>query len=483
MAIAPPPQNPRAPSPVPPDPRLAADWRRRLEDVSDATRTLLAQVVAEGGPAVADHFYGDMLEDPRAARFLDVDQVRERLKPSLQRWLAALLSAGPDDVEALHATQEHVGQVHARIGIPVDLVARGGRMLKDDLHAGIRRHAGSEREAIEAILGADGLVDIALESMTRAYSRSREAAGQVDGAFRLFSLIQNIGTERERQRALLLTWENAVIYALTSDHPGSPVPLQIARSEFGLWFLHKGMASFGDTAETREVNLITSRIDRMLCDGLPKATTPAARRDLLDELRAGADAIRGLVAMMFDGIGDLESGRDALTRLLNRRFLPTILRREISLQANTGRQFAVLMLDLDHFKAINDAHGHEAGDRALKHVAALLVENTRGSDYLFRYGGEEFVVVLGSVSREDALVIAEGLRAAIASSPVVLSDGRTLALTGNIGIAVQDGHPDYERVLARADAAMYEAKRAGRDRVVIDDGALPDPPGTRALRR
>jgi len=93
------------------------------------------------------------------------------------------------------------------------------------------------------------------------------------------------------------------------------------------------------------------------------------------------------------------------------------------------------------------------------------------------------VVVLGSVSREDALVIAEGLRTAIASSPVVLSDGRTLALTGSIGIAVQDGHPDYERVLARADAAMYEAKRAGRDRVVIDDGGLPDPPGARALRR
>lgn len=483
MAPAPAPENTRAPSPTLADPRLAADWRRRLEEVSDGIRALLAVVVAEGGPAVADHFYGDMLEDPRAARFLDVDQVRERLKPSLQRWLAELLSAGPADFEALHATQEHVGQVHARIGIPVDLVARGGRRLKDDLHAGIRRHAASEGEAIEAILGADGLVDIALESMTRAYTRSREAAGQVDGAFRLFSLIQNIGTERERQRALLLTWENTVIYALTSGHPGPPAPLQISRSEFGLWFLHKGMASFGDTAETREVNLISARIDRMLRDRLPLATTHAERRELLDELRAGADAIRGLVAMMFDGIGDLESGRDALTRLLNRRFLPTILRREISLQANTGRQFAVLMLDLDHFKAINDAHGHEAGDRALKHVAALLVENTRGSDYLFRYGGEEFVVVLGSVSRDDALAIAEGLRNAIASSPVVLADGQALPLTGSIGVAVQDGHPDYERVLARADAAMYEAKRSGRDRVVIDDGGLPDPPGVRALRR
>src|SRR5690606_41304789 len=89
----------------------------------------------------------------------------------------------------------------------------------------------------------------------------------------------------------------------------------------------------------------------------------------------------------------------------NRRFLPTILRREIALHASTGRQFAVLMLDLDHFKAINDTHGHDAGDRALQHVAAILVEGTRGSDYLFRYGGEEFVIVLGSVGQTEAVGI------------------------------------------------------------------------------
>jgi diguanylate cyclase len=155
----------------------------------------------------------------------------------------------------------------------------------------------------------------------------------------------------------------------------------------------------------------------------------------------------------------------------------------VALQANTGRQFAVLMLDLDHFKAINDRHGHEGGDRALQHVANLLVENTRGSDYLFRYGGEEFVVVLGSVGRAEAITIAEGLRRAIAESPVALADGTRLPLSASIGVALQDDHPDYERVLARADAAMYQAKRTGRNRVVAADGELPQTPGERALAR
>ena len=471
--------------PAPPeqiDVHLAADWRQRLSAVTTPMRRLLADLMAANHGAMADHFYGGMLDDPRASRFLNAHQVRERLKPALQRWLHELLCADAHDLEALYAQQERVGQVHARIGIPVDLVGRGGRLLKDGLRAGIRARAGSEASALETIIAVDSLVDIALETMTRAYARSRDAAGALDGSFRLFSLIQNIGTERERQRALLLAWENTLIYALMAGQPVSSQGLLISRSEFGLWLLHKGMASFGDTSETREVNAIVMAIDRTLRERLPTAATSAERRALLDELRASADAIRNLVAMMFDGIGDIESGRDALTSLLNRRFLPTILRREISLEASSGRQFAVLMIDLDHFKSINDGHGHAAGDRALQHVANLLMENTRGSDYLFRYGGEEFVVVLGSVNEAEAMAVAEGLRRAIATSPLVLGNGERLALSGSIGVAMQDGHPDYERVLARADAAMYQAKRGGRDRVCLATAATPEPPGIRALR-
>ncbi|MGY1457176.1 diguanylate cyclase [Luteimonas sp. A534] len=472
------------PGPTAPlDPRLSADWVRRLEAVTEDVRTLLVAVAADTGPILADHFYGHMLEDARASRFLSPGQVAERLKPSLQRWLRELLAARSTDVATLQATQEHVGHVHARIDIPVDLVSRGARMLKDDLRARIRARAASDAQALEAVICADSLIDIALETMTRAYVRSRDAAGALDGSFRLFSLIQNIGAERERQRALLLAWENALIYALTDENPGPARTLLVSRSEFGLWFLHKGMASFGDGAETREVNLLAERIDTALRERLPQAASAAERRALLDDLRAAADSIRNLISMMFDGIGDLESGRDTLTRLLNRRFLPTILRREIALQANTGRQFALLMIDLDHFKAINDSHGHEAGDRALQHVAALLVENTRGSDYLFRYGGEEFVVVLGSVGEAEAITIADGLRKAISGSPVSLSDGRKLPLSASIGVALQDGHPDYERVLVRADAAMYQAKRGGRDRVSVAGEATPETPGARALQR
>lgn len=472
----------QTPDPAPLDPQLLADWEQLLAAADAPVAALLVEAVADNGAVLADHFYGGMGADPRAARFLDPVQVRDRLKPSLQRWLRDLVGARADDVQAVYRLQEHVGQVHARIGIPVDLVGRGARMLKARLHAEIRRRAADDAQALAAVTRLDRLVDLALESMTRAYARSRDAAGELDGSFRLFSLIQNVGTERERQRALLLAWENALLYALTAEQAGAAESLLLSRSEFGLWFLHKGLASFGETAETREVAQLAERIDAALRLRLTPAIDTAQRRALLDDIREWTGQIRHLVGIMFEGIGDLESGRDALTSLLNRRFLPTILRREVALHASTGRQFAVLILDLDHFKAINDTHGHDAGDRALQHVASVLMQNTRGSDYLFRYGGEEFVVVLGSASRSEALAIAQGLRHAIAEAPVVLAGGVRLPLTASIGVAVQDGHPDYERVLARADAAMYQAKRAGRDRVVVADGELPEPPGQRALR-
>ncbi len=192
-----------APETTPADIPRREEWQRRLSAVRAPTRALLAAVVDAGGPELAD-LSTAACSPTRAARFLDPDQVRDRLKPTLRRWLAQLLSAGTEDADTVQAVQEHVGHVHARIGIPVDLVSRGARMVKDRLHRGIRAMAQDDAQALDAIVTADALIDTALEAMTRAYTRSREAARDLDGSFRLFSLIQNVGTERERQRALLL---------------------------------------------------------------------------------------------------------------------------------------------------------------------------------------------------------------------------------------------------------------------------------------
>ncbi|KAG0773839.1 hypothetical protein G6F21_014275 [Rhizopus arrhizus] len=123
-----------------------------------------------------------------------------------------------------------------------------------------------------------------------------------------------------------------------------------------------------------------ARID----DRLQQAATDATAQRLagLPLIREDLAAIRTLMTLLFERIGELDAGSDALTNLLNRRFLPTVLRREIELATRNHTPFSLLLLDLDHFKAINDGHGHDAGARALQHVAGLLGQLTRGSDYL-----------------------------------------------------------------------------------------------------
>ncbi|HBN54519.1 MAG TPA: diguanylate cyclase [Stenotrophomonas sp.] len=461
---------------------LAADWRGSLLEAGPEAAQVLAALADTDAAAMAVHFYQVMMDDTRAARLLSHEQVRTRLQPAMQRWVIGLLRATPDDVDGLIAAQRVIGDVHARVGIPVDLVTRGTRVLKQRLFQSIATQAGHGEAAHAAVASLTASFDIALEGMTLAYSNARERSSRTDAAYRLFSLVQNVGTERERQRALLLDWENTLLYALASQCDTAGLQ-PLAGSEFGLWFTHKGVPSFGESAETRQICGLIEEVDRALQQALRGENDARMRAVQLHDIRGRVSQIRNLLGMLFERIGELDAGCDALTNLLNRRFLPTVLRREIELAARAQGSFAVLLLDLDHFKAINDEHGHEAGDRALQHVAGILGQFTRGSDYVFRYGGEEFVVVLVAVDEPQAMVIANSLCRRVAESPVALANGGSLDVTASIGVAVHDGHPDYERVMARADAAMYQAKKRGRNRVVLADGSLPEAPGRIALQR
>jgi diguanylate cyclase (GGDEF)-like protein len=150
------------------------------------------------------------------------------------------------------------------------------------------------------------------------------------------------------------------------------------------------------------------------------------------------------------------AGTDELTGLPNRRTADEALGRFLARARRTGQPLSLAMIDLDHFKAHNDRHGHAGGDRLLQRAARAWTEALRGDDLLARYGGEEFVAVFGDCSLDAAGVAAERLRAA-------LPDG----LSCSIGVALWSRGESARELLARADAALYKAKAGGRDRVVI----------------
>ena len=163
-----------------------------------------------------------------------------------------------------------------------------------------------------------------------------------------------------------------------------------------------------------------------------------------------------------------QSVRDVLTGLYNRRYLEEILDREVRRAARGAHSLGILMLDLDHFKTFNDTYGHDAGDAVLRETAAALVNGIRAEDFVCRFGGEEFVVILPTASLEVARARAERLRVKM-KELTVLYQGRSMGmLTISVGVAVFPEHGvSPKELMAAADAALYEAKRGGRDQAVV----------------
>jgi diguanylate cyclase (GGDEF)-like protein len=127
---------------------------------------------------------------------------------------------------------------------------------------------------------------------------------------------------------------------------------------------------------------------------------------------------------------------------------------------------SLLMVDLDHFKSVNDSHGHPAGDRVLQKVAEAMDSQLRASDTLYRYGGEEFVILLPETDRSGALTVAESIRRKVADTVIVVDGNQTITITVSIGVACfpQDTE-NQEGLLKKADQAVYAAKNNGRNRV------------------
>ncbi len=172
----------------------------------------------------------------------------------------------------------------------------------------------------------------------------------------------------------------------------------------------------------------------------------------------------------------LRSGfTDALTGWHNRRYLQVRLKEELARARRDQTALVCLMLDLDHFKRVNDTWGHLAGDAVLQEVANRIDAQVRASDVAARYGGEEFIVLMPDTDIQAGRKLAERIRTAVSSEPVNLGNGETVTITVSVGIASVDVAAREnelksigESLIARADVALYSAKSSGRDRVVVE---------------
>ncbi|MBK6696160.1 MAG: diguanylate cyclase [Myxococcales bacterium] len=283
-----------------------------------------------------------------------------------------------------------------------------------------------------------------------------------------------------RLLAQLVDLRCIALEARPASRAGAAVTIVVGRSELakalceeaqgalgaldGLVFLPEGLASTdapGQGAVLHAIDFGEERLGRMW-------VAPAGHRFGPDDER-----VVGLVARELGGplrmatlVTDAQrlAATDSLTGLLNRRAFVEVVARDVSLAHRHSSPLSLLLLDLDHFKQVNDVYGHAVGDLVLSTTAGALAQTVRKSDLVARWGGEEFVVALSHTAASGARVMAERLRRQIADRAIALPD-RTFNVTSSIGVASLGPNEDLDGLLVRADRAMYQAKSKGRNRV------------------
>jgi len=199
-------------------------------------------------------------------------------------------------------------------------------------------------------------------------------------------------------------------------------------------------------------------------------TKPFNGKELLARVATG-ERILKLEETLTDSQRQMEklAMRDGLTDLLNRRAIEEHAKAELSRSRRQGAPLSVALLDLDHFKTVNDQYGHQVGDQALRQVSGILSQYVRPYDWAGRWGGEEFLLLLPGANLAGAAMVAERIRQNIAESVLTLADGQEVHLRVSIGVGCASGdskdYPSFEELVKQADEALYQAKREGRNRV------------------
>lgn len=191
-----------------------------------------------------------------------------------------------------------------------------------------------------------------------------------------------------------------------------------------------------------------------------------------DQIRIGETILKFLsgtdIESQYHAIVASMALTDGLTSVANRKHLDAMMQEEMARSRRHNRAMSILMIDIDHFKQINDTHGHTAGDTVLKHIGAVLMQRLRPGDKIGRYGGEEFCVILPETGRAEAAYVAEALRSQVAAERVI-EDGTQISVTVSVGVAALRTEKHVTDLYRAADRRLYLAKQWGRNRICFED--------------
>jgi len=418
---------------------------------------------------IAHQFYREMLGNSAAVTFLNNDMVKHRLRKAIVHWvnIAFLYRDSEIEREEYINYQMSIGQIHARIDVPVSLVNYGMFFFKKHLTALLLDSNLNREELNEATLLTSQVLDCALGIMSQSFQGDLMNNEKDSESFKLQFTTHNLAFDCERLRTSLSDWMRDLLLTIQQENFDAVNLPTIRSSNFGLWVTHKAKLFLSNRLEYTKLIQLLDDSDEALMLLIKEYENKELRKEILKKLNSHISSAIWLLGDIAKEIIEKDNGRDSLTRLFNRRYLDTVLRHETECSLQNNLLYGVLTVDIDFFKKVNDSYGHDAGDKVLIQLAEILTQHVRAGDFVFRLGGEEFLIVLGGITLAVIAGVSEKIRKAVEEHKFILNDSQSLAITVSIGTAIHDGHPDFKRTIKQSDLALYEAKHTGRNRVCL----------------
>ena len=272
----------------------------------------------------------------------------------------------------------------------------------------------------------------------------------------------------DNHQLYLLLEGRVAIYLDETDSPLKIVSTGATIGEISLMDCKSATASVLTLTECQVIILDEKQVWALFCDNCTFA------RNYMKILTSRFRAVNNQVisSIQKQRVFEHKSNIDNLTQLYNRGWLNENFEYILECSVNKTQAFSYCMIDIDHFKNINDNYGHQAGDLSLQVISDVVKKLSRTSDYIARYGGEEIAVLLPNVNTNNALIFAERIRKTIADTPIDYLLDQPINLTVSIGVTTYTNNQTSTDLIKLADRALYQAKAQGRNQVRFDDGSL-----------
>jgi len=420
----------------------------------------LRQIIFPEAAGISENFYRQLLKKEEAVRYISLDIIKFRLIHSMREWLKSILvPEETDDLVPFMKRMTEVGRVHSRINLPQIMMYDAMRDLKNFCVDAIQKSEQDCVMKIKLINLMNRRIDLAISLMFASYLEEHIDTERNSQSLRMNLLGSNIILECERARSLLFDWHRKAVAYLYSQKLDE-APISLTSTDFGQWVRYRIDVYFTGIAEVEKLKETVSTMEQLYTIAIGNEEN----RGTLIALDAKVNEASSIITLLSEHVQDMERSRDPLTKVLNRRYLNGVLQKMVRIGSTIGKPFSLVLFDIDYFKNINDTYGHTAGDHVLSAFAEILVESIRMNDYIFRYGGEEFLVILADSAVDEAYMIAERIRVKVEKFTVHY-DNQSIPFTISGGVAQFKNHPDFNQMIEHADRLLYEAKNEGRNKI------------------